>query len=80
MSRSGIEAAAPRPHCCNCAHFDASPLALERAFPGMAAMGSGFSAVRGGDGLCGRHGRYLSGSSSCPGFQARKKRERQSPL
>lgn len=68
-----VEAAAarePAPVCRNCRSFSGAALALEAAFPGMTAMGSGFSAVRGGDGLCGLHGRYLSAGSSCPRFAA----------
>jgi hypothetical protein len=62
----------PAPGACrDCRHFNDAPLAVEAAFPGMAAMGSGFGAVRGGDGLCGRHGRYLSGGGYCSSFAPR---------
>ena len=57
--------------CRDCRHFSDAPLEVEAAFPGMAAMGSGFGAVRGGDGLCGRHGRYLSGGAYCSSFAPR---------
>jgi hypothetical protein len=57
--------------CRDCSSFNASPAELERAFPGLASMGSGYGAVRGNDGLCAMHGRYLSGLSSCGSFSRR---------
>lgn len=57
--------------CRNCRSFTAAALAVEAAFPGMSAMGSGFGAVRAGDGLCERHGRYLAGGNHCEQFARR---------
>jgi hypothetical protein len=59
----------PQGMCHDCAHFDSSPLMLERAFPGFAAMGSGFSSVKSGDGLCVQHSRYVSSTRSCDKFR-----------
>jgi hypothetical protein len=75
MSRAPgrVEAAparGPAPLCRNCRSFSGAALALEAAFPGMTAMGSGFSAVRAADGVCGLHDRYLSADSSCAHFSA----------
>jgi hypothetical protein len=61
----------PAPACARCTHFDNDPGALEAAFPGMRAMGSGFSSVRDSDGICRRHGIYLAATDSCPEFQLR---------
>jgi len=58
--------------CCrNCAHFSSDPLALESAIPGLRSFGSGFAAVRDADGLCSKHGRYLSGNATCEEFARR---------
>jgi hypothetical protein len=62
----------PAPAACrDCRHFSNEPLRIEAAFPGLSAMGSGFGAVRNGDGLCERHGRYLSGGGYCLSFAPR---------
>jgi hypothetical protein len=51
--------------CASCAHFRNDPAFLEQAMPGMMVMGSAHSSVRGEDGICSRHDRYLSARSSC---------------
>jgi hypothetical protein len=58
--------------CRDCASFSSSAPQLERAFPGLSAMGSGYGSVRWGDGLCAEHGRYLSCASSCKQFSPRQ--------
>jgi hypothetical protein len=58
----------PAPVCGKCVHFRNDPAILEAAYPGLTAMGSGFSSVRAQDGLCSRHDLYLSFWDSCPGF------------
>jgi hypothetical protein len=54
--------------CGRCAHFQNDPAALEKAFPGLTSMCSGFASVRAQDGLCRQHGIYLSAWDSCPSF------------
>ena len=51
--------------CASCAHFDNRAATVEAALPGLRSFGSAQSAVRTGDGVCGRTGRYLSASRSC---------------
>jgi hypothetical protein len=63
--------AAPRPACAACRHFMDDPAALERAFPGFSAMGSARASVRAGDGICERHGVYVSAHDGCGDFSAR---------
>ena len=51
--------------CRTCTQFDGHPAAVERAFPNLASMSSGYASVRGNDGLCRLHGIYLSGGATC---------------
>jgi hypothetical protein len=56
--------------CCGmCRHFRNDPAEVEAMFVGLIAMGSGFAAVRGTDGLCLRHGIYLSARAGCADFE-----------
>jgi hypothetical protein len=61
----------PPRRCGACQHFENGGKNLEEAFPGLVAMGSGFSSVRGGDGLCAVHELYLSYRAGCNRFEAR---------
>lgn len=64
--------AAPRERACGaCVAFDADPARIEAAFPGLAAMSSGYASVRAADGLCARHARYLPASATCAAFAPR---------
>lgn len=54
--------------CATCLHFRADPFTIEQFVPGLRSFGSGFAAVRGDDGLCLRHGRYLAATSSCADY------------
>ncbi len=69
--RDDEAARAARPGCASCAHFCSDPSAIERAVPGLLSFGSGYAAVRDGDGLCARHGRYLASGSVCADWKAR---------
>jgi hypothetical protein len=51
-------------------HFGNDVATIERAFPGMTSMGSAAADVRAYDGLCSRHGVYLSFSEICREFEA----------
>ena len=56
--------------CGRCIYFQNDPAALEQAFPGLTAMGSGYASVRAEDGLCRRHDLYLSARDRCASFVA----------
>jgi hypothetical protein len=53
------------PSCLHCKYFDADPIHIEAALPGLSALSSAYAAVRSGDGLCRLHGRYVAASSGC---------------
>jgi hypothetical protein len=57
--------------CGNCVHFQNDPAALEKAWPGLTSMSSGFASVRAHDGLCERHDLYLSNLDGCGDFSLR---------
>ena len=67
MSASRTEAS-----CRTCAHFRNDPAYLEAAFAGLASLSSAYGSVRGEDGLCLRHDRYLGAQSWCGDFTARE--------
>jgi hypothetical protein len=54
--------------CKNCAHFQNDPALIEKAYPGLTIMSSGFASVRDQDGLCNYNQLYLSARDSCPHF------------
>jgi hypothetical protein len=54
--------------CGACAHFRNDAAFLEAAFPGLTSLSSGHASVRGEDGLCLRHDRYLTATSCCAQF------------
>jgi hypothetical protein len=58
-------------HCGNCIYFENDPAVLERTWSGLASMSSGFASVRALDGLCSRHGLYLSYWDGCHRFMPR---------
>jgi len=51
--------------CFGCMHFHNSPVYLERIYPGIKTMSSGFSSVRKDDGICTLHDLYLSADAHC---------------
>jgi hypothetical protein len=57
--------------CRTCAQFRNDPAFLEAAFAGLASLGSAYGSVRGEDGICLRHDRYLPARSCCADFTAR---------
>jgi len=59
------------PRCAACRFFCSDPQELESRIAGLRSFGSGFASVRGGDGLCERHGRYLPAWAHCPSFAQR---------
>jgi len=50
-------------HCGICRHFRNDPAYLEAVLKGLTSFSSAYASVRGNDGLCTRHDRYLG-----PGF------------
>jgi hypothetical protein len=64
---------APQPHaaCAQCVFFDSRAATIERQFPGLSSLSSGYASVRDGDGLCTKHLRLLRATSGCAEF-ARK--------
>jgi hypothetical protein len=54
--------------CWHCGHFRNDAAYLERVFPGLTSMSSGYGSIRTEDGICLRHDRYLNAESSCPQF------------
>ena len=57
--------------CEQCIHFENDPAEIEKAYPGLKIMSSGYAAVRDRDGLCSLNQLYLSAGDSCEKFQAR---------
>ena len=54
--------------CGSCVHFRNDAAYLEKLFAGLAALSSADASVRGDDGHCRRHDRYLGARSSCADF------------
>jgi hypothetical protein len=59
------------PICQQCEHFQNDPAIIEKAYPGLTIMSSGFASVRDQDGLCNYNEIYLSARDSCPNFTPR---------
>ena len=54
--------------CGGCTHFRNEAAFLEAAFAGLSSLSSGHASVRGEDGLCLHHDRYLAATSWCGDF------------
>jgi hypothetical protein len=67
-----MTAATPQARCGACAHFRNDAAFLEAAFAGLTSLSSGHASVRGEDGLCLRHDRYLAATSCCGDFAQRE--------
>lgn len=63
----------PERTCVRCMHFDDRPRKMEQDSPGLSSLSSGYGAVRGGDGQCARHRRYVSPGSTCGEFAEKKR-------
>jgi hypothetical protein len=68
QGQSNMAGAHPQQHCLGCVHFRNDAAFLESAFSGLTSLSSGFGSVRGDDGICRRHDRYLSARSFCSEF------------
>ena len=60
-----------RPDAAGCRHFNAEPLDIEAALPGLSSLSSAYAAVRSNDGICAVHNRYVAASSICAGYSVR---------
>jgi hypothetical protein len=49
-------------------HFQNDPAFIEKAYPGLTVMSSGFASARDRDGFCNYNQLYLSARDSCPHF------------
>jgi len=64
--------AAPGANTCrDCRHFRDDPAYLEAVCGGLASLGSAYASVRGDDGLCDHHERYVSARDGCEAFLLR---------
>ncbi len=54
--------------CGSCGYFRNDPAYLETVFKGLSSLSSGWASVRGEDGICLRHDRYLSATAFCADF------------
>jgi hypothetical protein len=61
----------PNAECGNCIRFQNNPAVLEKTFPGLTCLSSGFGSARAQDGLCDQHDLYLSAWDSCLDYAAR---------
>ena len=61
--------------CHDCVHFQNDPELIEKAYPGLTTMSSGYASVRDNDGLCDYNQIYLSARDSCPHFTQRTPNE-----
>ena len=59
--------------CQNCMHFENDPALIEKAYPGLTIMSSGYASVRDKDGLCNYNQLYLSARDSCPHYTKKTK-------
>jgi hypothetical protein len=54
--------------CADCVYFRNDAATLEKAFAGLNSLSSANNSVRGDDGICQRHDRYLSARGTCSAF------------
>jgi len=56
------------PTCQKCTYFQNDPALIEKVYPGLKVMSSGFASVRDQDGFCEYNQLYLSAKDHCPNF------------
>lgn len=56
------------PVCQQCAYFMNDPAQIEKIYPGLSVLSSGYASVRYQDGVCEYNKLYLSARDSCPHF------------
>ena len=57
--------------CRNCQYSVLRPDALEAAIPGLNILSSAYGSVRGETGLCRRHDKFVTASSTCADFEGK---------
>ncbi len=67
----GVVATVLESSCGSCRYFCQEPHEIESQMPGIRSLGSAHASVRGSDGICRRHDRYLGAESYCPDYQQR---------
>ncbi|MGA7594070.1 MAG: hypothetical protein WCA64_02640 [Gallionella sp.] len=72
MAQSGVAES-----CFGCKYFSNSPEFMERTYPGIKTMSSGYASVRKDDGICSLHDLYLSASAYCEQYSSDIKANRQ---
>lgn len=71
---TSLAASKERAACCGtCRHFRNDGAYLEAAFKGLASLSSAHGSVRGDDGLCLSHERYLGARSWCADFAPQRR-------
>ena len=55
--------------CAACRHFRDDPADIEAALPGLSVLSSGYASVRGQDGLCLKHDRFVTRGVELPGVR-----------
>lgn len=63
--QSAIHLRSPGPTCHQCAHFQNDPSIIEKMYPGLKTMSSGYASIRDSDGFCNLHQLYLSARDTC---------------
>jgi len=58
------------PRCANCRFFVRDPVEVERALPGLTALGSARGCSFGDQGLCRKAGLLLTPDCACKGFES----------
>ncbi|HSZ34257.1 MAG TPA: hypothetical protein VK772_13160 [Puia sp.] len=56
------------PGCQHCKYFQNDPSIIEKEYPGLKVMSSGFASVRDRDGFCNYNQIYLSARDGCSKF------------
>lgn len=65
----GVVATVLASSCGSCRYFCQEPHEIESQIPGLRSLASAHASVRGTDGICRRHDRYLGASSYCADYQ-----------
>jgi hypothetical protein len=67
-----IQAGNSETSCQHCKYFQNDPSIIEKEYPGLKVMSSGFASVRDRDGFCNYNEIYLSARDGCSKFALKK--------